>query len=76
MVTLYCLKLYLWSEQMAYTPKRVNLLARMNIFLAIFYVSLWLNPSKGSEAAINNMSFIHSMLDFESIDAVIAIAAL
>ena len=75
-VILDCQKMHLWSEQMAYTPERVNLLARINVFLAIFYVSLWLKSSNGSEAVINDMSFIHSMLDFESIDAVIATAAL
>ena len=37
---LYCQKMYLWSEQMAYTPERVNLFARINAFLAIFYVPL------------------------------------
>ena len=75
-VILYCQKMYLWSEQMAYTSKRGNLLARIQEFLAIFSVPLWLKPSNGSEAAINDMSFIHNMLDFESIDAVIATAAL
>ena len=76
-VILFCQKMYLWSEEMAYTPDRVNLLARINVFFfAIFYVPLWLKSSNGTEAAINDMYFIHSMLDFESIDAVIATAAL
>ena len=35
-------------------PKHVNLLARINVFLAIFYVPLWLKSSNGSEAAIND----------------------
>ena len=61
---------------MAYTLERVNLLARINVFLGIFYVPLWLYSSNGSEAATNDMSFIHSILDFESIDAVIATASL
>ena len=34
--------LYLRSEQIAYTPECVNLLARINVFLAIFYLLLWL----------------------------------
>ena len=61
---------------MACTPKRVNLLARINVFLAIYYVPLCRKSSDGSGAAINNMSFINSKLDFEIIDAVIATAAL
>ena len=75
-IILYCQKMYLWSEKMAYTTERINLSARINVFLAIFYVPLWLKSSNRSEAAISDMSFIHSMLDFESIDAVITTAAL
>ena len=75
-VILFCQKMYMRSEQMAYTPERVNLLARINVFIAIFYGPLWLKSNNGSEAAINDMFFIHSMLDFESIDAIIATAAL
>ena len=62
---------------MVYTSEHVNLLllVRITVFLAIFYV-LWLKSSNGFQAAISDMSFIHSMLDFESIDAVIATAAL
>ena len=76
-IILYCQKMYLWSEKMAYTPKRVNLSVRINVFLAIFYIPLWLKSSlNGPEAAINDMSFFHSLLDFKSIDAMITTAAL
>ena len=66
----------LWSERVAYTPECVNLLARIHVFLAFFYVPLWLKSSNGSEGAIDDISFIHSMLNVVSIDAVIATAAL
>ena len=56
-VILYCQKMYLWPEQMAYTPERVNLIARINVFLAVFYVPLRLKSSNGCEAAINDMVF-------------------
>ena len=62
---------------MAHNPsERVNLLARIYVFHAIFYVPQQLKSSNGSEAAINHMSFIHSTLDFYSIDAVIVTAVL
>ena len=47
-IILCCQKMYLWSEQLAYTPERVNLLARINVFRAIFYVPLWLKSNNGS----------------------------
>ena len=56
--------------------EHVNLLAKINVFLAIFYVLLWLKSSNGSEAATNDLSFIHSMLDLVSIDGVIVTVAL
>ena len=61
---------------MVSTPKRVNLFARINVFLAIFCAPLWLKSSNGFETALNDMSFIYSMLDFEGINAVIATAAI
>ena len=68
--------MYLWSGHIAHTPELVNLLFRLNVFLAIFNVPLWFKSSNGSEAAINDMSLIPRLLDFESIDAVVATAAL
>ena len=75
-VILYCQKLFLYFEQMAYSPERVKLSARINIFLTTFYVPLWLKSSNGSKAAINDMSFIQCILKFEIIDALIVTAAL
>ena len=61
---------------MAYSPERVKLSARINIFLAIIYVPLSLKSSNGSEAAVNDMSLIQCILNFEGIDAMIATAVL
>lgn len=61
---------------MAYSNEIIDLLSRMNLFLSLFYVPAWLKSSVGSDAAINDLKFIHDMHDFRVVDACVADAAL
>jgi len=73
---LYCQKMLMWADQMSYSSAQISLLERMNVFLALFYVPIWLKSHESAEAGINDLMFIHDLIDYKSTDAVVATAAL
>ena len=73
---LYCQKMFMWADQMGYDEDIVCKLERMDRFLNVFFVPAWLECSKGSDAAVNDLQFIHQMHDFKTLDPTVAAAAL
>ena len=61
---------------MAYSNEIIDLLSRMNLFLSFFHVPVWSKSIIGSDAAINDLKFIHDVHDFRVVDACVADAAL
>ena len=53
---------------MVFDDDMVVKLMRMNVFLAHFYTPAWLKVSWGADAPINDLQFIHDMIDFRSVD--------
>ena len=47
-------------------------LRRINLFLALFYVSAWLSSSIGSNAAINDFLFLENMSHYEKFGSAVA----
>ena len=66
----------MWAKQIKYDAGMKNKLERINIFLALYYVSAWLQRSNGSDVAINDLQFNHQLLDYKAADAPVAETAM
>ena len=69
---LYAAKMLMYSEQMHYDSVTVDKLQRLNIFLQLFYVPLWLNATSACNAPMIDLQLFHDMMDFRTIDREIA----
>ena len=65
----------MWADQMNYDNETVSKLHRLVTFLALFYVTAWLKCNIGADAAINNLNFLQSMLEYKPYDASVSAAA-
>ena len=72
---LYNQKIYMWADQMNYDNETVSKLHRLVTFLVLFYVPAWLKCNIGADAAINNLNFLQSMLEYKPYDASVSTAA-
>ena len=54
---LYAAKMLMYSEQMHYDSVTVDKLQRLNIFLQLFYVPLWLNATRHNKKLLNKYIF-------------------
>jgi len=45
-------------------------------FLALFYSAAWMKADRGADAPINDLQFIHDMIDFRAVDQEVADAVL
>ena len=73
---IYAGKMFMFSNQLSYDAEMIMKLQRMNIFLSLFYTSRWLKASTGADAPMNDLQFIHDMLEYRSIDREVADIAL
>jgi hypothetical protein len=69
---LYGAKMFMFSKQMGYDADMIEKLRRLNVFLNLFYVPLWMKASRGSDAPILDLNFIHDMMDYRLVDPEIA----
>jgi len=65
----------MWADQMNYDYKIVSKLHRLVTFLVLFYVPAWLKCNLGANAAINDLNFLQSMLEYKSYDASVSTTA-
>ena len=72
---LYSQKIYTGADQMNYNNKIVSKLHRLVTFLVLFYVPAWLKCNIGADAAINDLNFLQSMLEYKPYDASVSTAA-
>lgn len=73
---LYCNKMLMFATEMGYNKDFVEKLQRINLFLAIFYVPLWIKATEAASAPANDLKFMKDMMKFQNIDRVIAEAVL
>lgn len=69
---LYAGKMFMYSEQMHYDSETVDKLERLNVFLQLFYVPLWLKATSACDAPILDLELFHDMMDFRTVDSEIA----
>ena len=65
----------MWADQMNYDNKTVSKLHRLVTLLVLFYVPAWLKCNIGANAAINDLNFLQSMLEYKPYDASVSTAA-
>jgi hypothetical protein len=69
---LYASKMFMFAKQMQYDDDTVNKLTRINMFLCLFYVPLWLKASSGADAPILDLQLFCEMTEYRSIDEEVA----
>ena len=73
---LYSMKMFMFAEQLEYDKETVVKLQRLNLFLGLFYKSLWMSSTLGADALANDLQFIKAIMVFKRTDPEIAQAVL
>lgn len=73
--SIYCLKIFLLRSQLTLCNKEKNALRFVCIFIVKLYVKAWINCNDVLRAPYQDLSFLQSLKNFETIDKSISTAA-
>ena len=69
---IYANKMFMFSKQLPYDQRMMTKLFRMNRYLSLFQTPAWTKASIGADAPMNDLQFIHDMMDYKQIDKEVA----
>jgi len=69
---LYAGKMFMFSKEMSYNEETFEHLRRINVFLNLFYVPLWMRASSGADAPYYDLQLFHDMIAYREVDKEIA----
>ena len=69
---IYANKMFMFSKQLPYDQRITTKLFRMNRYLSLFHTPSWTKASIGADAPMNDLQFIHDMMDYKEIDKEVA----
>lgn len=69
---IYCLKIYLFRQQLKLTKREETALRRISCFTVKCYAKAWFSAMNSIEAPLNDISFLKKMVAYKIDDKVIA----
>jgi hypothetical protein len=69
---IYAGKMFMFAREMGYDENVHSKLTRMNMFLQLFYVPLWLKAGRASDAPMLDLQFFKDMTLYRNIDREVA----
>jgi len=73
---IYGTKMLMFASQMGYDSDMIEKLKRLNHFLALFYTPMWMPAVVSADAPLLDLTFIHSMIKYQTVNREIAYAVL
>ena len=73
---IYCIKMFLFSHELAYSTAIQSKLERIVTFLALFYTCHWMTATIAADAPINDLLFMKDMIQFRQYDSQLSTAVL
>lgn len=73
---LYCIKMFLFADQLGYDEPMKQKLQRMTQFLLLFYIVAWLRAPVAADAPANDLNLYRSLVRYREMDRPVADAAL
>ena len=75
-INIYCIKMFVFGDEIGYDAVTQNNLQRINHFLVLFLYSYWMTAILDADAPNNDLQLIHEMMEYQMIDKEVADAAL
>jgi hypothetical protein len=73
---IYCLKMYLFREQLQLTSHELQALRRICLFTITIYVKAWISAPSSADAPYNDLCLLQTLESFASVDRQVADIAL
>lgn len=71
---IYCLKIFIFRNEFVLTPKELNSLQQICIFIVMVYLNAWFSTTSATTAANHDLEFLKKLIEYKEINASISSA--